>query len=229
MCSFWDLRRYAVAVAAVAAAVAAGRGKLKNVRLLGERRLLEQGLLSAVCCISNNDFVFQQDGAPAQRSHTVAYLRSNVPEFIEPETRPPNSPYLNLADYSVWSGQRCSKWCVVTKFQTLISWNKFWSTHTKPSDWSAAKKTDDGYQGKAWSCWISSGLIICARNRPCFTVFRMKTEQNSCVIVKSMQFWGYWRFMQIRQIILNCTEMQITHFILDKILKLLTYYTPFYH
>jgi len=33
MCSFWDLRRYAVAVAAVAAAVAAGRGKLKNVRL----------------------------------------------------------------------------------------------------------------------------------------------------------------------------------------------------
>ena len=31
MCSFWDLRRYAVAVAAVAA-VAVGRGKLKNVR-----------------------------------------------------------------------------------------------------------------------------------------------------------------------------------------------------
>jgi len=34
MCSFWDLRRYAVAVVVVAAAVAAvaGRGKLKNVR-----------------------------------------------------------------------------------------------------------------------------------------------------------------------------------------------------
>jgi len=34
MCSFWDLRRYAVAVvvAVVAVAVAAGRGKLKNVR-----------------------------------------------------------------------------------------------------------------------------------------------------------------------------------------------------
>ena len=31
MCSFWDLRRYAVAVVAVAA-VAVGRGKLKNVR-----------------------------------------------------------------------------------------------------------------------------------------------------------------------------------------------------
>ena len=33
MCSFWDLRRYAVAVVvAVAAAAAVGRGKLKNVR-----------------------------------------------------------------------------------------------------------------------------------------------------------------------------------------------------
>ena len=33
--------------------------------------------------ISNNDFVFQQDGAPAH--HTVAYLHSHVPEFIEPK------------------------------------------------------------------------------------------------------------------------------------------------
>ena len=44
-----------------------------------------------------------------------------------------------------------------------------------------------------------------------------------------MQFWGYWRFMQIRQRIFNCTDMQIMHFIRDKILKLLTYYTPFCH
>jgi len=33
MCSFWDLRRYAVAVVVVAVAAVAGRGKLKNVRL----------------------------------------------------------------------------------------------------------------------------------------------------------------------------------------------------
>jgi len=26
----------------------------------------------------------------------------------------------------------------------------------------------------------------------------------------------------------NCADMQITHFVLDKILKLLIYYTPFY-
>jgi len=35
--------------------------------------------------------------------------------------------------------------------------------------------------------------------------------------------------MQIRQRIFNCIEIQIMHLILDNILKLLTYYTPFYH
>jgi len=47
--------------------------------------------------------LFQKDGAPAHRSrHTVAYLRSNVPEFIEQENWPPNSPDLNPVDYAVW-------------------------------------------------------------------------------------------------------------------------------
>jgi len=44
-----------------------------------------------------------------------------------------------------------------------------------------------------------------------------------------MESWRYWRFIQIRQITFNCTDMQIMHFILDKMLKLLTYYTPFCH
>ena len=45
--------------------------------------------------------LFQQDGAPAHRSRrTVAYLRSNVPEFIEPENWPPNSPDLNCRKIS---------------------------------------------------------------------------------------------------------------------------------
>ena len=65
--------------------------------------VLEQGLLPDISRISSNDFVFQQDGAPAHRSrYTVAYLRSHVPEFIEPENWPPNSPDLNPVDYSVW-------------------------------------------------------------------------------------------------------------------------------
>jgi len=45
----------------------------------------EQGLLVAIHRISNNDLVFQQDGAPCMPAvYTVLsfYLRSNVPEFI---------------------------------------------------------------------------------------------------------------------------------------------------
>jgi len=33
---------------------------------------------------------------------TVALLTVNVPEFIEPENWPPNSPNLNPIDYSIW-------------------------------------------------------------------------------------------------------------------------------
>ena len=67
--------------------------------------ILEQGLLPAIRRISNNDFVFKQDGAPRTpfTMHTVAYLHSNVFEFIEPENWPPNSSDLNPTDYSVWT------------------------------------------------------------------------------------------------------------------------------
>jgi len=50
--------------------------------------VLEQGLLLAICRISNNDFVFKQDGAPCMPFTTLSlslYLHSNVPEFTEPE------------------------------------------------------------------------------------------------------------------------------------------------
>jgi len=53
--------------------------------ILLSHNVLEQGLLPDIRHLSNDDFLFQQDGAPAHRSrHTVAYLRSHVPEFIEP-------------------------------------------------------------------------------------------------------------------------------------------------
>jgi len=65
--------------------------------------VLEQGLLPDIRCSSNDNFLFQQDGAPAHCSrHTVAYLCSHVPEFIEPENWLPNSPDLNPVDYSLW-------------------------------------------------------------------------------------------------------------------------------
>ena len=46
-------------------------------------------------------FIFQQDGARAHTAKdTVAYLKDNVPEFIEPENCPPNSSDLNPLEYS---------------------------------------------------------------------------------------------------------------------------------
>ena len=48
-------------------------------------------------------FIFQQDGARAHTAKdTVAYLRDNVPEFIEPENWPRNSPNWNPVHYSIW-------------------------------------------------------------------------------------------------------------------------------
>jgi hypothetical protein len=65
--------------------------------------VLDHGLLPDIRRQSGADFIFQQDGAPAHRSkHTVAFLTSNVPEFIQPENWPPNSPDLNPVDYSIW-------------------------------------------------------------------------------------------------------------------------------
>jgi len=65
--------------------------------------VLNQGLLPDIQKLSGNNFTFQQDGAPAHRSRqTVAFLRLHVPEFVEPENWPPNSPDLNAVDCSIW-------------------------------------------------------------------------------------------------------------------------------
>lgn len=78
------------------------KAKVNSVYYCDE--VLAQGLLPDIRQLSGVDgYVFQQDGAPAHRSrHTVAYLKANVPEFIEPENWPPNSPDLNPVDYSIW-------------------------------------------------------------------------------------------------------------------------------
>lgn len=53
--------------------------------------------------LTGGDFIFQQDGARAHTSrHTLAYLDEKVPEYLEPEMWPPNSPDLNPVDYSIW-------------------------------------------------------------------------------------------------------------------------------
>ena len=68
------------------------KAKVNSVYYCDE--VLARGLLRDIRQLSGVDgYIFQQDGAPAHRSrHTVAYLNANVPELIEPENWPPNSP-----------------------------------------------------------------------------------------------------------------------------------------
>ena len=65
--------------------------------------LLEMMLHEMRILAGGRYFIFQQDEA---RTHTandaVAYLKDNVPEFIEPENWPPKSPDLHPVDYSIW-------------------------------------------------------------------------------------------------------------------------------
>jgi len=70
--------------------------KINSVRYC--ENVLEHSLLPVIRRISNN-------GRSATHAihHTVAYLHSSVPEFIEPDNWPLNSPDLNPADYSVWT------------------------------------------------------------------------------------------------------------------------------
>ena len=83
-------------------------------------KVLVKGLLPDIRRLFvGDDYVFQQDGALAHRSrHTVTYLNANVPEFIEPENWPPNSPDLN--QLTILSRVVLNKWFIVHQSLTLI-------------------------------------------------------------------------------------------------------------
>ena len=51
----------------------------------------------------HDDFLFQQDGAPAHTSKQAQdWLEHHCPEFVNKDEWPPNSPDLNPLDFSVW-------------------------------------------------------------------------------------------------------------------------------
>ena len=67
-------------------------------------KLLDENLLQdSRTLYQDNDFIFQQDGAPSHTSRiTQKHLDANTPEFIGKDDWPPQSPDLNLMDYHVW-------------------------------------------------------------------------------------------------------------------------------
>ena len=85
--------------------------------------VVNQGLLPDTQKLSGNYFTYQQDGVPAHCSRqTVAFLCLHVPEFVEPENWPPNSPDLNPVDYSIWGGGHYSSLLtIVIAFETSFS------------------------------------------------------------------------------------------------------------
>jgi len=53
--------------------------------------------------LAKDNFIFQQDGAPAHTARLgQQWLEQNSPEFIRKEEWSPNSSDLNLLDYHVW-------------------------------------------------------------------------------------------------------------------------------
>ena len=67
-------------------------------------KLLDNNLLPDCCTLyPDNDFIFQQDGAPSHPSRIIQeHLDAHTPEFIGNDEWPPQSPDLNQIDYHVW-------------------------------------------------------------------------------------------------------------------------------
>jgi len=68
-------------------------------------------------------------------------------------------------DYLVW--RRCNKWNghkISARMRANLALGLADPGHVESSDRSAAKKTDDGYQGKGCSCQILSELNACAND-----------------------------------------------------------------
>ena len=69
-----------------------------------------------------NNWTFEQDGAkPHTHASTQEWCRMNFPSFIDKDHWPPNSPDLNLLDYSIWDefAQQIN-WAKVKSKKTLI-------------------------------------------------------------------------------------------------------------
>ena len=63
--------------------------------------------------VFGNNWAFQQDGAkPHIHQLTQQWCENNFPSFIDKDHWPPNSPDLNLLDYSIWD-----------EFAHVIQWN----------------------------------------------------------------------------------------------------------
>ena len=59
----------------------------------------------------------QHSSRTMQNIDAVEELRRKTPDFIYPDLRPPNSPYLNPVDYIIWAVMQCRVY--QTKIHTI--------------------------------------------------------------------------------------------------------------
>ena len=75
-------------------------GKYSQDVLLSQEMLYPLGPIRYV---ASDNFVFQQDSAPAHRApDTIELLQRETAGFVSPELWSPNRPDLNPADYKIW-------------------------------------------------------------------------------------------------------------------------------
>ena len=126
------------------------------------KNVFEQGLLSAIRSISNNDFVVHcaakhyactpftphgRLGLPAFQCAWIHWAIEMAAEHFESKS----CRLFNVVSVAAdgVSSQNFRHWSAVASSDRLIGSGK--PGHIEPSDWLAAKKTDDGYQGKRCS------------------------------------------------------------------------------
>ena len=114
-----------------------------------------------ICDFIHDVFVKHVYDTVAQK--TVDFLHTHVPAFVEPENCPPNSPDLNLVDYSI---MRC-----FTATCLPIAGSRHWAPEGR-----SGNKLGTNQPGLYWSSnWTVSETISlnhCSEGRPCWTFFR---------------------------------------------------------
>jgi len=79
-------------------------------------------VIAVIRQISGNEFVFQQDSAPAHRARETmsSYTSRDAPDFISPEQWPPNSPEI-LTRWTTKSGLQCGSASTRQRFEMLTN------------------------------------------------------------------------------------------------------------
>ena len=115
-------------------------------------------LLDDCHALLGDDFVFQQDGAPAHTARqTQEFLQANTPDLIGKDEWPPNSPDLNPLDYCVWGLMLHSYKKLSPKPTSLAELKIALQTISNELSLAAIQKAILSFRKRLESCVIAKG------------------------------------------------------------------------